>query len=154
MCSEWAYWENPRHKSCLGYQQAFSPYSSTLILQQLFQLWRGDWRVVESLYICMWHPADQQVPSSSWSMGKLANYRRRTNWWLFGLTNTKLHFSPNQTVTVQRQMKEAPHIKNIDMLAPIPTSCQYMGGVNLNDQLRSYFHSGQSVTKWWRHLFW
>ena len=64
------------------------------------------------------------------------------------------NFSPNQTVTVQRRMKEAPHIKNVDMPAPIFTYNQYMGGVDLNDQLRSYYPSGRSGTKWWRYLFW
>ena len=64
------------------------------------------------------------------------------------------NFSPNQTVTVQRRMKEAPHVKNVDMPAPIFTYNQYMGGVDLNDQLRSYYPSGRSGTKWWRYLFW
>ena len=64
------------------------------------------------------------------------------------------NFSPNQTVTVQRRMKEAPHVKSIDMPAPIFTYNQYMGGVDLNDQLRSYYPSGRSGTKWWRYLFW
>ena len=51
-------------------------------------------------------------------------------------------------------MKEAPHIRNIDMPAPIRTYNQYMGGVDLNDQLRSYYPSGRSGKKWWRYLFW
>ena len=51
-------------------------------------------------------------------------------------------------------MKEAPYIKNIDMPAPIFTCNQYMGGVDLNDQLRSYYPSGRSGYKWWRYLFW
>ena len=52
------------------------------------------------------------------------------------------NFNPNQTVTVQRWMKEAPHVKNTDMPAPIFTYNQYMGGVDLNDQLKSYYPSG------------
>jgi len=51
-------------------------------------------------------------------------------------------------------MKEAPHIRNIDMPAPIRTYNQYMRGVDLNDQLRSYYPSGRSGKKWWRYLFW
>ena len=51
-------------------------------------------------------------------------------------------------------MKEAPHVKSVNMPAPIFTYNQYMGGVDLNDQLRSYYPSGRSGTKWWRYLFW
>ena len=51
-------------------------------------------------------------------------------------------------------MKEAPYIKNIDMPAPIFTYNQYMGGVDLNDQLRSYYSSGRSGAKWWRYFLW
>jgi len=29
-----------------------------------------------------------------------------------------------------------------------------MGGVDLNDQLRSYYPSGRSGKKWWRFIFW
>ena len=54
----------------------------------------------------------------------------------------------------QGWMKEAPHIKNVDMPVPIRTYNQYMGGVDLNDQLRSYYPSGHSGYKWWRYLFW
>jgi len=64
------------------------------------------------------------------------------------------NFNPNQTITVQRRMKEAPHIRNTDMPAPIRTYNQYMGGVDLNNQLRSYYPSGRSGKKWWRYLFW
>ena len=64
------------------------------------------------------------------------------------------NLNPNQTITVQRRMKEAPRIRNIDMPAPIRTYNQYMGGVDLNDQLRSYYPSGRSGKKWWRYLFW
>ena len=64
------------------------------------------------------------------------------------------NLSPNKTVTVQQQMKEAPHIKSTDMPASVFTYNQYMGGIGLNDQLRSYYPSGRLGTKWLRYLFW
>ena len=64
------------------------------------------------------------------------------------------NFSPNQTVTVQRRSKEPPHIRDVGIPAPIRTYNQFMGGVDLNDQMRSYYPSGRSGKKWWCYLFW
>ena len=61
---------------------------------------------------------------------------------------------PNETVTVQRRTKEPPHIKDVDIPAPISTYNKYMGGVDLNDQMRSYYPSGRPGKKWWRYLLW
>ena len=61
---------------------------------------------------------------------------------------------PNETVKVQRRTKEPPHIKDVDIPAPISTYNKYMGGVDLNDQMRSYYPSGRPGKKWWRYLLW
>ena len=38
--------------------------------------------------------------------------------------------------------------------APIHTSNYYMGGIDLNDQMRSYYQSGHTGKKWWLYIFW
>ena len=87
------------------FQQLFNHF---LRIETVFKVQVGMSTVIESWYVCMWHPAGQQVPSSlqdslsSWSMGKLTNYRRGTNWWLFGLTIAKLLYC-HQTLVWTRQ---------------------------------------------------
>ena len=61
---------------------------------------------------------------------------------------------PDQTVTVQRRTKQPPHTKDVDIPEPIRTYNQYMGGVDLSDQMRSYYPSGRPGKKWWRYLLW
>ena len=61
---------------------------------------------------------------------------------------------PNETVKAQRRTKESPHIKDVDIPAPISTYNKYMNGVDLNDQMRSYYPSGHPGKKWWRYLLW
>ena len=61
---------------------------------------------------------------------------------------------PNQTMDVQRRMKQPPHVKNVSIPAPIRMYNTFMGGVDLNDQYRSYYPSGRTGMKWWRYTFW
>ena len=61
---------------------------------------------------------------------------------------------PGEVVTVQRRTKEPPHIKDVDIPAPTSIYNQYMGGVDLSDQMRSYYPSGRPGKKWWRYLLW
>lgn len=51
--------------------------------------------------------------------------------------------NPNETVNVQRRTKEPPHIKDVSVPCPIHKYNQKMGGVDLGDQMRSYYPSGQ-----------
>ena len=46
----------------------------------------------------------------------------------------------------RRQPKDIPQ--------PILTYNEYMGGVDLHDQHRSYYPVGRSCSKWWRYIFW
>lgn len=61
---------------------------------------------------------------------------------------------PNQTVTVQRRAKQPPHVRRVSIPAPIKQYNTFMGGVDLNDQFRSYYTSGRTGKKWWRYVFW
>lgn len=62
--------------------------------------------------------------------------------------------NPNEQTTVQRHTKEAPHVKDVEIPAAIHQYNHSMGGVDLNDQYRSYYPSGRSGKKWWRFIFW
>jgi len=62
--------------------------------------------------------------------------------------------NPNEQTTVQRRTKEAPHVKNVEIPAAIHRYNHSMGGVDLNDQYRSYYPLGCSGKKWWRFIFW
>ena len=61
---------------------------------------------------------------------------------------------PDEKVTVQRQTKEPPYIKEVDIPAPTSIYNKHMGGVDLSDQMRSYYPSGRPGKKWWRYLLW
>lgn len=62
--------------------------------------------------------------------------------------------NPNETTTVQRRTKAPPYTKDIAKPMPVHLYNHNMGGVDLNDQLRSYYPSGRSGKKWWRFVFW
>ena len=62
--------------------------------------------------------------------------------------------NPNEQTTVQRYTKEAPHVKDVEIPAPIHRYNHSMGGVDLSDLYRSYYPSGRSGKKWWRFVFW
>ena len=62
--------------------------------------------------------------------------------------------NPDEHTTVQRRMKAPPHVKEVEIPAPVHLYNRSMGGVDLNDQLRSYYPSGRSGKKWWRFIFW
>ena len=56
--------------------------------------------------------------------------------------------NPNEQITVQRRVKTAPHVKDVEILAPVHLYNRSMGGVDLNDQYCSYYPSGCSGKKW------
>lgn len=60
----------------------------------------------------------------------------------------------NELVTVQRRTKNAPHRQDVKIPAPVSCYNQFMGGVDLSDQMRSYYHAGRSCKKWWRFIAW
>ena len=62
--------------------------------------------------------------------------------------------NPNETNTVQRRQKALPHVKDVAIPTPVHMYNKSMGGVDLNDQLRSYYPSGRSGKKWWRKVLW
>ena len=62
--------------------------------------------------------------------------------------------NPNEQVTVQRRSKAPPHTVDVAIPTPVHLYNHSMGGVDLNDQLRSYYPSGRSGKKWWRFIFW
>ena len=62
--------------------------------------------------------------------------------------------SPNEQVTVQRCTKKPPHHQDIRIPAPVHLYNQHMGGVDLSDQMRSYYHAGRSCKKCWRFILW
>ena len=62
--------------------------------------------------------------------------------------------NPNEHVTVQSRVKAAPHIKDVEIPTPIHHYNRSMGGVDLNDQYRSYYPSGRSHKKWLQFIFW
>ena len=77
----------------LGTRVVISPYLCHLYFDNFFNFQQ----VTSTL------PPSRLVGSlSSWSMGKLGNYRRGTNWWLLGLTNARLLYC-HQTSTQTRQ---------------------------------------------------
>ncbi len=53
------------------------------------------------------------------------------------ILSTNCH--PDETALVQRRSKEPPHTRNVAIPTPTRTYNQFMGGVDLNDQLRSYY---------------
>ena len=55
--------------------------------------------------------------------------------------------NPDERITVQRRVKAAPHVKDVDIPTPINLYHRSMGGVDLNDQYRSYYPSGRSGKK-------
>ena len=57
--------------------------------------------------------------------------------------------NPNEQITVQRCVKTALHVKEVEILGPVHVYNRSMGGVDLNDQYRSYYPSGCSGKKWW-----
>jgi len=61
--------------------------------------------------------------------------------------------NPSERTTVQRRTKTRPCTKDVEIPAPFHRYNHSMGGVDLNDQLRSYYTSGRSG-KWWRFIFW
>ena len=65
-----------------------------------------------------------------------------------------LNCNPSEWTTVQRCTKTPPYIKDAEIPAPVHWYNHSMGGVDLNDQLRSYYPSGRSGKKWWRFIFW
>jgi len=48
----------------------------------------------------------------------------------------------------------SPHTVDVAIPTPVHLYNHSMGGVDLNDQLRSYYPSGRSGKKWWRFIFW
>ena len=68
------------------------------------------------------------------------------------ILSTNCH--PNQTVVVQRRVKQPPHLRSVSIPAPFRKYNTFMGGVDLNDQYRSYYPSGRTGKKWWRYIFW
>ena len=62
--------------------------------------------------------------------------------------------NPNEQITVRRRVKTAPHVKEVEIPGPVHHYNRNMGGVDLNDQYRSYYPSGRSGKKWWRFVFW
>lgn len=54
---------------------------------------------------------------------------------------------PNETVPVQPRSKVPPHKTTVMIPGPVHTYNQNMGGVDLNDQLRSYYRSGRTGIK-------
>ena len=44
--------------------------------------------------------------------------------------------------------KTAPHVKEVEIPGPVHLYNHSMGGVDLNDQYRSYYPSGHSGKKW------
>ena len=62
--------------------------------------------------------------------------------------------NPDECITVQRRAKAAPHVKDVDIPTPINLYNRSMGGMDLNDQYRSYYPSGRSGKKWWHFIFW
>ena len=61
---------------------------------------------------------------------------------------------PNETVVVQRRVKQPPYVKAVSIPAPVRQYNTFMGGVDLSDQFRSYYPSGRTGMKWWRYIFW
>ena len=55
--------------------------------------------------------------------------------------------NPNVQITVQRRVKTAPHVKEVEIPGPVHLYNRSMGGVDLNDQYRSYYPSGHSGKK-------
>ena len=66
---------------------------------------------------------------SSWSVGKLANYRRGTSWWLFGLTNPKLLYC-HQTLDQSRQSQYSDGWKK--PLTSRTLTCQHPSSHTIN----------------------
>ena len=62
--------------------------------------------------------------------------------------------NPDEHITVQRRVKAATHVKDVEIPTPINLYNRSMGRVDLNDQYRSYYPSGQSGKKWWHFIFW
>ena len=60
--------------------------------------------------------------------------------------------NPNGDMQAQRRV--GPNIINIRQPAAIFAYNQYMGGVDLHDQLRMNYSLGRNSKKWWRYLFW
>ena len=61
---------------------------------------------------------------------------------------------PNETVVVQRRVKQPPYVKAVSIPAPVRQYNTFMGGVDLSDQFRSYYPLGRTGMKWWRYIFW
>ena len=117
----------------------------------------------------MWHSASQQVYTPGYSSlaenqssSALGRFRQLQKGNLLvtvwhdkrQVAVLSTNFQPDQTVTVQRRTKQPPHTKDVDIPEPIRTYNQYMGGVDLSDQMRSYYPSGRPGKKWWRYLLW
>ena len=62
--------------------------------------------------------------------------------------------NPNEQTTLQRRCKAPPHITDVAIPTPVHLYNHRMGGVDLNDQMRSYYPFGRSGKKWWRFVFW
>ena len=61
---------------------------------------------------------------------------------------------PNETVVVQRRVKQPPYVKAVSIPAPVRQYNTFMGGVDLSDQFRSYYPLGRTGMKWWHYIFW
>ena len=47
--------------------------------------------------------------------------------------------NPNEQITAQRRIKTTPHVKEVEIPGPVHLYNHSMGGVDLNDQYRSYY---------------
>jgi len=77
---------------------------------------------------------------------------------LFGLTSARWP-SYQQTASLMRKSQSNDeqknlHMKEVDIPAPTSIYNKHMGGVDLSDQMRSYYPSGRPGKKWWRYLLW
>ena len=62
--------------------------------------------------------------------------------------------SPGTTTVVTRRTKEPPHQKQVTVPTQVHIYNNYMGGVDLSDQLRQYYPTGRTSKKWWKYIFW